>query len=85
MKENSEIEFSPDNFNTEISGIETEQSTSIISSVEEEGLKIYTWKEDNSIFIMINNITIQLKETEFYQLSKVIRQTIRSLLMVEGE
>lgn len=81
MSKDAKIEISESNFDN-IKESDIEQETIAIAGVEQEDLKIVTWKGDGTIFLLVNNVTIELKEEVFYQLTKVVEETTKKLLNI---
>lgn len=75
MSKDAEIEMMDENFDN-VSKDET-NTTAILAGIEDNNLKIYTWREGDAVFLMYNNVTIQMPEGDFCQLSKVINKTIK--------
>ena len=77
MSKDAEIEMMDENFDNVPK--DEANTTAILAGIEDKNLKIYTWREDDIIFLMYNNVTIQMPEDDFCQLSKVINKTIKAI------
>jgi len=85
MNQNADIELNPSSFDNIQEEKVVEEVSSIITGIENETLKILTWSGTGTIFLMINNVTLEIKESDFFQLTKVINDTVKKLLKIEGK
>jgi uncharacterized protein YaeQ len=54
----------------------------ILSTYEDDKIKIFIVKENKSVFMVINNVTIELDDTQFFKLSEMVKESM--MMIVEG-
>jgi uncharacterized protein YaeQ len=54
----------------------------ILSTYEDDKIRFFIVKENKSVFMVINNVTIELDDTQFYKLSEMVKESMK--MIVEG-